>query len=716
MFRNARHRRRAWLEGVELETRANPVVLPAGFADTPLATGFNRPTAMEFAPDGRLFVLEQAGNVVLVHPDGTTSTALHLNVDSNGERGLLGIAFDPNFTTNHYAYLYYTNPQAGASSWSNGVHNQLSRFTVDDTDPLLPTFGNEAPILDWDNLSSATNHNGGAIHFGLDGMLYANAGDNMQTFTGPDGNVYRASQSLNNLLGKQLRIDVASFNSGVATRDDTTVGQLIPADNPFVGTAPGINQLIFALGLRNPYTFAVQPGTGAIFLNDVGETTWEEIHQSVAGANFGWRGGSSDGFGHPPPAFAAGTYKEPLLAYRHSGGPAGGGSAIVGGTFYNPTTSQFPASYVGKYFYEDLGFGWIRYFDPANPGSAANPDPSTVFATDTAGGLRDLKVDSAGNLFYLSGGDGTVHRISYQAPPNAGLTATYWDNIDFTGPSITRTDPTVDFNFGAGAPDPAIGAETFSARWVGHIVPRFTQTYRFFTTSDDGVRLWVNGKLIVNAWTDHPAQVNSGVIALVAGQRYDIRVDYFERAGDAVVKVEWRSARQRREVVPTSQLAIGPPVGTIQVNFQSGNSVIVPGVNGDSGAAFGDRGNGLSYGWNQDNTANAHNANFSLSQDGRYDSFAQMQAPTNPHGFWEIAVPNGTYQVRVIMGDVTGATNARYRLDVEGTRVVNRNSRPAARQFFTGMATITVTDGLLTLTSGKGAINNKIAFLEITPI
>ncbi|HZT83020.1 MAG TPA: PQQ-dependent sugar dehydrogenase, partial [Gemmataceae bacterium] len=382
-----------------------PIVLPSGFSDTLVASGLSNPTAMEFAPDGRLFVLEQAGNVKLVRSDGSTWTALHLSVDSAGERGLLGIAFDPNFATNHFAYLYYTNPGAGGASWATGEHNQLSRFTVNDSNPQQPAFASEAPILDWNNLSSATNHNGGAIHFGADGTLYADAGDNVQTFVGPDGNTYRVSQTLANLLGKQLRIDVSKFNSGVATRDDTAVGHLIPSNNPFVGQATGINQLIYALGLRNPYTFAVQPGTGRIFVNDVGENTWEEIDDSVAGGNYGWQGGNTDGFGHPPPAFAAGTYHDPLLAYSHAGPP--GGIAIVGGTFYNPAAAQFPASYVGKYFYEDLGSGWIRVFDPANPGTASNPDTSAAFASGTAGGLRDLKVDAAGNLYYLAGADGT---------------------------------------------------------------------------------------------------------------------------------------------------------------------------------------------------------------------------------------------------------------------------------------------------------------------
>lgn|GEM_PF-2677744 len=430
---------RWWVEA--LESRLTPTTLPLGFAETTIATGLTGATAMEFSPDGRLFVLEQDGNVELVRGNGTTWTALHLNVDAVGERGLLGIAFDPAYATNHYVYLYYTNPNPGAAPWATGEHNQLSRFTVNDTNPQQPVFTNEAPILDWNNLSAATNHNGGAIHFGPDGMLYAGAGDNVQTFA-QGGQTYSVSQTLNNLLGKQLRINVSAFNSGVATRDDVTVGHLIPGDNPFVGTASGINQLIYTLGLRNPYTFAVQPGTGKIFINDVGEVTWEEINQDFAGANYGWSGGATDGFGQKPPG--PGGYHDPLLAYNHSGGPAGGGIAIVGGAFYNPATTQFPSSYVGKYFYADLGGNWIRVFDPSNPGTASNPDTSTSFATGLMGSPVDLEVDSLGRLLYLTH-SGVVAAISFQAPKissqpasvtvSQGQTATF--DVVATGPTLS---------------------------------------------------------------------------------------------------------------------------------------------------------------------------------------------------------------------------------------------------------------------------------------
>src|SRR4029077_9820263 len=128
-----------------LEDRLTPTTLLPGFTESTAASGISGPTAMDFSPDGRLWVLEQGGNVKLVHNDGTTFTALHLNVDSAGERGLLGIAFDPSFATNHFVYLYYTNPGAGSASWATGEHNQLSRFTVDDSNPLQPVFGSAAP-------------------------------------------------------------------------------------------------------------------------------------------------------------------------------------------------------------------------------------------------------------------------------------------------------------------------------------------------------------------------------------------------------------------------------------------------------------------------------------------------------------------------------------------------------------------------------------------
>ena len=225
---------------------------------------------MEFAPDGRLFALEQGGNVEARPRRRHDLTALHLNVDSHGERGLLGIAFDPNYSSNHFVYLYYTNPNPGAAPWATGEHNQLSRFTVDDSNPQQPVFTSEAPILDWDNLSAATNHNGGRHPLRPRRHALCRRRRQRADFHPGREHVPGLADPLRP-PGQAAPHRRRRFNGGVATRDDTAVGHLIPADNPFVGTAPGINQLIYALGLRNPFTFAVQPGTGTIFINDVGE-------------------------------------------------------------------------------------------------------------------------------------------------------------------------------------------------------------------------------------------------------------------------------------------------------------------------------------------------------------------------------------------------------------------------------------------------------------
>ena len=139
-----------------------------------------------------------------------------------------------------------------------------------------------------------------------------------------------------------------------------------------------------------------------------------------------------------------------------------------------------------------------------------------------------------------------------------GLAAVYYNNADLTGSSLARTDATINFNFASGSPAASIGGDTFSARWLGQIEPRFSETYTFTTTSDDGVRLWVNDQLIIDQWNNHSARQHSGTLALVAGERPAIRLEYYENTGSAVIKLEWQSASQAREVVPQSRLYSGP--------------------------------------------------------------------------------------------------------------------------------------------------------------
>jgi glucose/arabinose dehydrogenase len=359
-----------------LEDRLTPTTLPPGFTETTVAAGLNGPTSLAVAPDGRLFVTEQGGALRVVKNATVLPTPfLSLSVDSSGERGLLGVAFDPNFAADQFVYVYYTVPGSPA-------HNRISRFTAAG-DVAVP--GSETVLMDLDPLSAATNHNGGALHFGPDGKLYVGVGENANGAN---------SQTLANRLGKMLRINPDGS---------------IPADNPFVGVATGANQAIWALGLRNPFTFGFQPGTGRLFIDDVGQSTWEEIDQGVAGANYGWpltEGPTTD------PRF-----RTPVFAYQHTVGDPQG-IAITGGTFYDPPVNNFPAAYVGSYFFADLGGNWVYRLDPTT--GAVTP-----FALHlTVGTPVDLDVDAGGGLLVLQRGGGantgTVTRIAFSAPTGQG--------------------------------------------------------------------------------------------------------------------------------------------------------------------------------------------------------------------------------------------------------------------------------------------------------
>src|SRR5882757_2899964 len=187
-----RGRLRTVLVLLAIAASRNAAALPSGFTQTVLASGLSNPTAMQFAPDGRLFVCQQGGQLRVIKNGALLPTPfVTLTVDSAGERGLLGVAFDPNFTTNNFVYVYYT-------ATTPTIHNRVSRFTASVGNPDVAAGGSEVIIFDLNNLSSATNHNGGAIHFGPDGKLYIAVGENANPAN---------SQSLGNVLGKILRIN-----------------------------------------------------------------------------------------------------------------------------------------------------------------------------------------------------------------------------------------------------------------------------------------------------------------------------------------------------------------------------------------------------------------------------------------------------------------------------------------------------------------------------
>jgi hypothetical protein len=139
-------------------------------------------------------------------------------------------------------------------------------------------------------------------------------------------------------------------------------------------------------------------------------------------------------------------------------------------------------------------------------------------------------------------------------PVANGLLGTYFNNADFTGTAAMRIDPNIAFNWGTGAPISGIAADTFSVRWTGYVVPRYSQRYTFYAKTDDGVRLWVNNVQIINRWRNQSATEVSGTITLTAGQRYPIRMDYYENGGNAVAELRWSSSSQAKQLIPTTQL------------------------------------------------------------------------------------------------------------------------------------------------------------------
>ena len=374
---------------IGLQNIGSAASIPTGFSETQIVSGLTNPTAMAFAPDGRIFVCLQSGQLRVIKDGALLSQPfVALAVDALGERGLLGIAFDPDFATNQYFYLYYTTP-------SPSTHNRISRFTANG-DIAVP--GSETIIVELDNLSSASNHNGGALHFGPDGKLYAAVGDNA------DG---ANAQTLANLMGKMLRLNA----------DGT-----IPADNPFYVEAIGRNRAIWALGLRNPFTFAFQQGTGRMFINDVGQNTYEEINDGIIASNYGWP--ASEGPASNP------SHRGPVYYYGHGSG-AFSGCAITGGAFYNPGVVQFPAQYLGSYFFADYCTGWINRL--SDSGSVS------TFASGIAAPV-DLMVGPDGSLYYLARGSGGVlARISYTPGEAPSITQHPSDQVVSAGQPATFT-------------------------------------------------------------------------------------------------------------------------------------------------------------------------------------------------------------------------------------------------------------------------------------
>lgn len=315
-----------------------------------VASGFTRPVDIAHAGDGRLFIVEQRGLIKIIDESGQVLSTPFLNIDPRvnsgaNERGLLGLAFHPDYANNGYFYVNYTN---------NSGHTTVSRFEVSAANPNVGNPDSELILLTVNQPYS--NHNGGDLNFGPDGYLYIGMGDG-----GSGGDPQNYSQNRQSLLGKMLRIDV---NSG------SPYG--IPADNPFVNETETRDE-IWALGLRNPWRFSFDRQTGDMWIGDVGQNAWEEVDfqpaSSTGGENYGWR--CYEGFNayNTSGCNSADTYVRPVHHYANSG--SNPGCSVTGGYVYRG--EDFPALQ-GMYIYADYCSGRMWSIKPDGQGGWVNQD------------------------------------------------------------------------------------------------------------------------------------------------------------------------------------------------------------------------------------------------------------------------------------------------------------------------------------------------------
>ncbi len=340
--------------------------------------GFLSPLDIQNAGDDRLFIVEQGGQIKILNADATINTTPFLNITSiistGGERGLLGLAFHPDYANNGYFFVYYTD---------NSGDTQVARYTVDGSDPNIadPT----SALLIFDAAQPYSNHNGGCIQFGSDGYLYIGLGDG-----GSGGDPGNRAQNLTLPLGKMLRIDI-----------DTTDGgnnYTIPADNPFVGDPNALDE-IWAYGLRNPWRFSFDSETDEFWIADVGQNQIEEINRvagDAAGLNYGWRcyEGSQpfNTSGCPDPS----ELTFPVAEYNHSVG-----NSITGGYVYH---GNVYSDIQDLYFFADIG-GIIGTVDTDN--NLVNHGDFTgfwvSFGEDITGEI--YIADISGSIYKIIGGE-----------------------------------------------------------------------------------------------------------------------------------------------------------------------------------------------------------------------------------------------------------------------------------------------------------------------
>ncbi len=347
-----------------------------------VADGYQNPAEIVNAGDERLFVVEQVGRINILYTDGAKEVTPFLDissqVNSGGEKGLLGLAFAPDYCTSGKFYVNYTFTEGGQ------LKTRISRFSVNPENENDALEDSEESLIEFDQPFS--NHNGGQIEFGPDGYLYIATGDG-----GAGGDPENYAQNITSYLGKLLRIDVSA-----------TTSYSIPDDNPFAFDDFGLDE-IWAFGLRNPWKFAFDDATGDLYIGDVGQNAVEEVDflpvGSVGGANFGWRCYEGNSTYDLSECSGITDFVDPVFEYSQV---SSGRCSVTGGRVYRGNSFE---NIIGKYILTDLCSGeyWLIWQE--------DNEWQNFYGESLGGGLVAFGSDVWGEMYAVRNGNGSIYRV-----------------------------------------------------------------------------------------------------------------------------------------------------------------------------------------------------------------------------------------------------------------------------------------------------------------